>query len=103
MIPYGYEYKGYRYEPTKDYEEDNIKIFHDVVDKNHFNWKNMPLLHMDWSPYSYPTESQFRLWVELGRPARIGCGPLDHEDLISIAERTLKNVAHILNEGVSNV
>lgn len=73
-----YEYKGYLYFQEKDYEEDNIKIFHTVVKGGHY-------LSFDWSPYCTPSFEDFAAWIDLGMPDRIGRGPLDRNDLIKLA------------------
>jgi len=44
---------------------------------------------MDWSPYSTPTEEEFKLWVDLGMPTRKdvnSIGPLDKDDLLKLAK-----------------
>jgi hypothetical protein len=75
----GYEFKGVKYLPDYDYEEDNMKIFHLVeTDKG--------TLPLDWSPYSIPTIEEFQTWVNLGMPRRIGTGPLTREDLLKILQ-----------------
>ena len=71
------EYKSYSYKPYEDHEPDNIKIFHDVE-------KDGKTITMDWSPYRTPSFEDFKLWIDLGCPARIGCGPLDRADLDKI-------------------
>jgi hypothetical protein len=35
----------------------------------------------DFNPYDYATEEQFKLWIDLGCPNRIGVSPLDETDL----------------------
>ena len=82
MLPPKMEYKGWTY--TKDVEEyeDNRKIFHSAT-------KDGKEVSMDWSPYSTPTEEEFKLWVDLGMPTREavnGIGPLDKDDLLSLAK-----------------
>jgi len=82
----GYEYKGYFYHQEKDYEDDNIKIFHVVVDPSlQARAEGRSETTMDWSPYSTPTLEEFRLWVDLGMPGRTGAGPLDREGLEALA------------------
>ena len=72
------QYKGFKYEPMEDVEPDNIKIFHIVVTPEGKE------IHMDWSPYSVPTIEDFQVWIDLGCPDRIGCGPLRREDLATL-------------------
>ena len=55
---------------------------------------------MDWSPYSTPSDKEFKLWVDLGMPTRKavkGIGPLDHKDLVTIA-KTKKGTAGLLKQ-----
>jgi hypothetical protein len=78
-IAKGYNYKGYVYQPSEIEVEANnsnfVKIYHTVVSPE---GKNMVF---DWNPYVNPTEEQFKLWVDLGCPARVGLSPLDENDL----------------------
>jgi hypothetical protein len=89
-IFYGYEYKGFVYEPETDNDGDVIKIFHDVKTSPEYRKKNegfgklVTYINMDWSPYRTPTEEQFKLWVDLGCPRRISTGPLTEKDLKEI-------------------
>lgn len=46
-------------------------------------------ISLDWSPYSKLTIEDFRFWIQLGCPARIGMGPLDRLDLLKIQEKLL--------------
>ncbi len=62
-----YKYKGYTY---KGYEEaefdgDCTKIWHDVQPPTGEQ------IHMDFTPYDFPTEKEFQIWIDLGRPGRI--------------------------------
>jgi hypothetical protein len=58
------EYKGFSYQFEMDYEEDNMKIFHESVDQNGKR------ILMDFSPYYQMTQHTFELWVESGMPNR---------------------------------
>ena len=84
---YNFEYKGYRYQPYEDVEpEENVKIIHFVASTVEQDFK--PVI-FDWSPYSTPTEDDFRLWIDLGLPERITEGrtstfPLNRKDLNQI-------------------
>lgn len=80
VAPIIYEYQGYRYWQERDYEDDVTKIFHEVLTPADDR------ITLDWSPYSRPSEADFRLWVDLGCPKRITCGPLNSEDLQTIKE-----------------
>ena len=77
-----FEYKGFTV--TSEYEiehdRDNAKIFYTCKDPQGNE------ISFDWTPYSYPTEQDFQTWVDLGRPGRVGCGPLRSETLIEIAK-----------------
>lgn len=57
-----WEYKGYKYVPQKDYEEDNVKIFHDVITPDGKR------THIAWSPYSHPSSEDLKLWIDMGCP-----------------------------------
>jgi len=81
----GYEYKGVRYLPDYDYEDDNMKIFHMVELDQPTGGQELVIL--DWSPYSTPTIEQFQTWVDLGMPGRTGSGPLDEDSLLEILKR----------------
>lgn len=82
------EYKGFTYSQEKDYEPDNVKIFHTVTTPE---GKQIP---MDWSPYSTPSKNDFELYVDLGCPDRMHpsldysnrrvFAPLNTQDLIKI-------------------
>lgn len=56
------QHKGYIYQPWEDIEEDNIKIFHDVLTPEGKKI-SIPL-----SPYCSPNQLHFEKWVELGCP-----------------------------------
>ena len=85
----GYTYKGFVYTPWEDFEEDNVKIFHD------FHTPGGGEVCMDWSPYSVPTAEDIKTWIELGMPKRISGGPLDSEDLIKIFTRQAFPDSHL--------
>lgn len=57
-----FEYKGYIYKPWEDREEDNTKIFHDIITPDGEE------RGIDWSPYSYMRKDDFQLWVDIGAP-----------------------------------
>jgi hypothetical protein len=71
-------YKGYQYTPEKDQEEDVVKIFHTVKAPDGSS------ISIDWSPYEYISENDFKLWIDKGMPKRTGKGPLTHDDLAKI-------------------
>lgn len=80
----GFTYKGYTYTPWLDIEDDNMKIWHD------FKTENGTTVTCDWSPYSYMTEEEIKLWIDLDRPERIGYFPLDLQDLNTIRREQLE-------------
>jgi len=58
----GYTYKGYE-EP--EFDGDCIKIYHDV------ETPTGEQTQMDFTPYDFPTEKEFQMWIDMGRPGRI--------------------------------
>jgi hypothetical protein len=71
----GFTYKGWTYDTWLDVEPDeNCKIFHFVKNGN-------TEIHFDWSPYSYPTQADIVLWIDLGCPERVTRGSMNREDL----------------------
>ena len=75
-------YKGWKYSYDVEEYDDNRKIFHTVT-------KDGKEVSMDWSPYSKPTDEEFKLWIDLGMPTRedVGSvGPLDKDDLMTLAK-----------------
>ena len=85
------DYKGWKY-------GEEIDQYDDVTKKFHYAEKNGKKVDMDWSPYSTPTEEDFRLWVDLGMPTRKavkGIAPLNIDDLIQLAKDD-PNVTHSL-------
>jgi len=67
-------YKGYHCRIEHDYEEDNVKAWHIVVDQSGKETT------ADITPYDSSPEV-VRLWIDAGMPKRIGSGPLRREDL----------------------
>lgn len=53
-----YEYQGWRYQPLEDREDDNVKIFHDVVGPGG------RFVAWDLSPYKHPTREEFVALVD---------------------------------------
>jgi hypothetical protein len=62
-----FEYKGYTYQPEHEIEADgdNAKIYHSLVNTQG------KLISIDFTPYSYMTEEDFRLYIDLGMPKRL--------------------------------
>ena len=76
------EYKGWKYSAEDEDYDDVIKISHSAT-------KDGKEVSMDWSPYSRPTDDEFKLWIDLGMPTRkdVGSiGPLDKDDLMTLAK-----------------
>jgi len=84
------------YAPVKDYEDDNIKIFHDfnTIDGRYAR------MHCDWSPYSHMTEENLDDWFALGCPTRdsigdgLGSGNLDSTRLKAARAKTSTVTIH---------
>lgn len=89
------DYKGWKY--GEDIEQDD-----DVTKKFHYAEKDGKKVDMDWSPYSTPSEEQFKTWVDLGMPTREavkGIGPLSPEDLEQLMKTKLGTQARLAQEG----
>lgn len=71
----GFTYKGFKYTYDLQQEDDNCKTLHECV------MPNGKTVHMPWSPYSNPTESDFKLWIDLGCPENISGGNNTRETL----------------------
>jgi hypothetical protein len=59
----GHEYRGYE---ETEFDGDNTKIFHMVKAPGQDRE-----IHMDFTPYDYPTEKEFKMWIDMGKPGRI--------------------------------
>ena len=55
------EYKGYLYNPYKDIESDNVKIFHEIYapDGRLVHWEQIPREFYNISPYREATREEF--------------------------------------------
>jgi hypothetical protein len=82
----GYTYKGWTYTPWDEYEEDNIKRWHEFVSLDG------QIIHCDFSPYARMSEEDVRLWIDLGCPERIHYRPLDSADLKSLRREQLETI-----------
>lgn len=83
-----WEYKGYTYKPWDDYEEDNCKTFHTVIE-------NLYGIEVGWvpmSPYTLVSEDAFQAWIDSGKPSR---------EVINMAIRG-NNVSNPSNEDIIN-
>ena len=88
------DYKGWKYDSEVEDYDDNRKIFH-------YATKDGKKVDMDWSPYSTPTEEQFKTWVDLGMPTRKdvnSIGPLSPEDLAQLMKTKLGTKARLTQE-----
>ena len=59
--------KAIYYAPCVEHEDDVSKIWHDFRDCETSTYAD---LHMDWSPYSRPSENDLEMWFALGCPDR---------------------------------
>jgi hypothetical protein len=80
-----YSYKGINYFYEKDYEEDNIKIFH-LIKSDSISLDSFPL-----SPYSHVSYSMFCKWVDMGMPSREQMGGHHHSDHEKYYNKWLNN------------
>ena len=48
-------------------------------------------VHIDWTPYEFMTDEEFKLWIELKMPGRTTAGPLRTEDLWYLAKEYMNN------------
>ncbi len=81
-----HEYKGHTYQGYEEveFDGDNCKIYHDV------KTPDGKLVHMDFTPYDFPTEKEFQMWIDMGKPGRIvnqyGSHNFDPDDLARMWE-----------------
>lgn len=58
----------YHYLMWRDFEEDNVKNFHEIYkvneDETYLN------LHLAWTPYGSPSKQELITWVNCGCPTR---------------------------------
>ena len=83
-------YAGYVYDPSVDYEEDCSKIWHDVYRQA----DGTPIGSVDFTPYAYMSIEDFKIWVDLGMPGRVGFGPLNSESLTKLRETAVFTEGH---------
>lgn len=74
-----FEIHGYEYAPWKDLDVDHSVIYHDFITPTGAT------VSCDWSSYDYMTYHQASTWIDLGMPSRIGAGPLNDSDLLTLA------------------
>ena len=63
--------KKYLYQMERDGEEDNIKNFHYLFELHD---DEVERLHLDWSPYGWPSKEELITWIECGQPSRSANG-----------------------------
>lgn len=80
-----YSYNGVDYFYEKEYEEDNVKIFH------FFKTSGASLGSFPLSPYSHTTYSMFCRWVDMGMPSREQMGGHHHSDHEKYYNKWLNN------------
>jgi len=87
-------YKGWEYETDIIDYDDNRKISHTAK-------KDGKRVDIDWSPYNYMSDEEFKTWVDLDMPTRKdvdSIGPLDAEDLASMMKTKLGTKARLAQE-----
>lgn len=78
-------YKGVNYYYEKEYEEDNVKIFHLFSTKDK-SWGSFP-----YSPYRHVPVSTFKNWVDMGMPTRDQLGGHFEENHVEYYNKWLDN------------
>lgn len=95
---FAYTHRGFTYSNWKDYEEDNIKIFHEVHDRN-----NKYVCSFPYSPYGVPTPGVFCRWIDAGMPSREKMGGHFREDHDKYHSRWLDSqIDRLLVEGMTD-
>lgn len=87
-------YKGWEYETDIIDYDDNRKISHTAK-------KDGKRVDIDWSPYNYMSDEEFKTWVDLDMPTRKdvdSIGPLSSEDLASMMKTKLGTKARLAQE-----
>jgi hypothetical protein len=88
-------YKGWKYETDIEEFDDNRKISHTAK-------KGDQEVSIDWSPYNYMSDEEFKTWVDLDMPGRKdvnSIGPLHPEDLEQLMKTKLGTRARLAQEG----
>lgn len=74
---FNHKYLDYVYLPYQDFEDDNVKIWHEVE-----NVKTGERMTADFTPYCFMSKIDFKNFVDLGFPGRGGdAGPLSSDKL----------------------
>jgi hypothetical protein len=76
--------RGWTYEPELLQEPDVEKIFHTAIAPDGSRHA------LDYTPYQYMDEKTFSVWLKLGRPGRVGRGPLDKKQLLQMVSQHLQ-------------
>jgi hypothetical protein len=95
---YPAEYKGWKYDVEWLEDEDTRKKLHSAT-------KDGKQVSIDWSPYSNMSDEDYKLWIDLGMPDReaVGSiGPIDHDDLITVA-KTKQGTADLLTRELNEL
>ena len=59
----------------------------DVTKRSHYVIDKLGIYYsIDWSSYDDPTYEDIKLWLDLGKPRRIGAGPLNSKQLKQIQQ-----------------
>jgi hypothetical protein len=75
-----FEVDGYTYFTEIEKEEDNQKIFHML------KTPDGKTVSVDFTPYRHMSQDDVKLYIKLGMPKRQGPGPLNSEELRSMAQ-----------------
>ena len=73
------EYRGYIYDYEDDYEEDNIKRFHDCYCEHDGIRVHISMVPL--SPYAKMNQGLWEMWIQAGRPTREMMGGHHPEDI----------------------
>jgi len=92
-----HKYDNYMLVEEREYEDDNVKIFHMVYQDDRY------VSIMPYSPYSTPSSSIFKLWIECGMPSSDKMGGKSDKHISDYYYRWLdKQVDRLLVEGMTD-
>jgi hypothetical protein len=89
-------YKGWEYSTDIIDYDDNRKISHTAK-------KDGKEVSIDWSPYNYMSDEEFKTWIDLDMPTRKdvdSIGPLSSDDLASLMKTKLGTKARLAQEEI---